>query len=267
LRTFRFSSLQSLPHGISTRHGGVSPFPYATLNMGVSTGDREENVLANRRTFVESLGSTREDILVGRLSHGNAVSVFCRSKQEAYPMLRVPLQDGSQHTVWVFRSDAVVSNVPDMRFLLTFADCVPLVFFDSRRGAMGAAHAGWRGTALGIGPAVVRAMVEAFGTDPADLQVGIGPSIGPCCYSVRREVLRAFRNNGFEPIAAERAGAWHLDLWATNEWQLSEVGVPMGSIEQAHLCTACHVADFYSHRAERGRTGRFALLAGCPPAS
>lgn len=258
---FRFSSLGDLQHAISSRHGGVSPSPFATLNLGLSTGDLEDNVLTNRERLVESLGISMDDVVVGRLSHGNQVSVFRRDGGD-FPIERVPLRSGSRHRVAIFRSDAIISDVPGLSFLLTFADCVPLVFWDERRGVVGAAHAGWRGTALGIGQEVVRAMAEAFGANPADLRAGVGPSIGPCCYSVQPQVTASFESNGFDPTVQERAGATYLDLWESNEQQLTEVGVRAESIENPRICTSCNTSDFYSHRAEGGRTGRFALCIG-----
>src|SRR5947209_8503099 len=178
LPLLRFSQFDGIRHAVSTRHGGISPVPYASLNMSVSTGDSEDNVTVNRRRLVEALGGSADRTLVGRLSHGNHVSVFRR--------------DDTLPDEQVFRSDGVVSDVPGLFVLLTFADCVPLLFWDTARGVIGAAHAGWRGTALGIAPAVIQTMVEDFGSNPADVVVGIGPSIGPCCYAVCHDVLQAF---------------------------------------------------------------------------
>jgi YfiH family protein len=164
----------------------------------------------------------------------------------------------------VFRTDAVVSKVRGLHFLLTFADCVPILFFDRRRGVIGAAHAGWRGTALNIAAAVVHTMHAAFGTEPRDLAVAIGPSIGPCCYAVGTEVMTTFQARGTHPVMAAAGECARLDLWATNEGQLVKCGVPPRSIENLRLCTSCQVSTFFSHRAEQGRTGRFALCVGLP---
>jgi copper oxidase (laccase) domain-containing protein len=105
-------------------------------------------------------------------------------------------------------------------------------------------------------------MVDAFGSRPEDIRAGIGPSIGPCCYSVGAEVLSTFRARLTKPVLAGSNGAAHLDLWRTNERQLRDVGVR--SIETAGICTACHAATYYSHRGEDGVTGRFAMVAGIP---
>lgn len=257
----RFSSLHSVHHGLSTRHGGVSPVPFDTLNTGYGVTDVEANVTANRAIVAQTLGVPAERILAGTITHGKEVSVFSHSHPDAWPVHRVPPRPDSCSTVSVFPSDGVVSDVPGLYFLLTFADCVPLLFSSPGRQVMGMAHAGWRGTALGIGPQVVRSLDQAFGIRPEEIAVGIGPSIGPCCYHVGSDVVSAFSDRGYAPVMT---GAGTLDLWATNRTMLQEAGVPAGQIECLNLCTSCHRDTFFSHRADRGRTGRFALVAGLP---
>lgn len=258
VEVLRFDLFDGISHGISTRHGGVSPDPYATLNVGLSTGDSEENVLENRRRFVQALGVALQDVAVGRLSHGSEITVVRGDSDRRVRPVRTQVTSGQR----VFHSDAAISDRPGEHVFLTFADCVPIVFADLRRGVVGAAHAGWRGTALGIAPAVVRSMQVEFGSHPRDIVVGIGPSIGPCCYEVGTEVLTVFRGNGSFPVSRVAGGRIWLDLWATNERQLREVGIAPTSIENPRICTSCHVSRFFSHRAEGGKTGRFALCIG-----
>lgn len=259
----QFARFDHVSHGISTRHGGHSPRPYATLNLGMSTADEEGNILENRQVFARSLGIGMEDVVVGRLTHGRDVSVF-HSNGRRQVRQQEAVRPGSEVIEKVFRTDAAVSDVPGLHFLLTFADCVPLLFRDRQRNVIGAAHAGWRGTAQGIGLEVIRAMQRTWGTDPSDVEIGIGPSIGPCCYSVGDDVGNTFRTYGHEPVFDHRDGVNYLDLWETNERQLRAAGVPADAIENPRICTSCEVDTFYSHRAERGRTGRFALLIGAP---
>jgi YfiH family protein len=147
---------------------------------------------------------------------------------------------------------------------MRFADCVPLLFYDPARRVLGMAHAGWRGTAAGVGPATVAAMGEAFGCRPADIVAGIGPSIGPAHYEVGPEVAAAIQNafGEVEGLLSHPNGNGarpHLNLWEANRRALQMAGV--GQIEVAEICTASNVQDFYSHRAEDGRTGRFGALA------
>lgn len=249
-------------HAVSTRHGGVSPEPYQSLNMGISTGDDPENVRVNRSSFAAEHDVCMDDVLVGRLSHGVDVSVFGRDRRADWPVHRVHRPESPGRSEGVFRSDAVISNAPGQYFLLTFADCVPLLFYDPVNRAMGAAHAGWRGTSLGMARVVIRAMQAEFGTRPGDLRAAVGPSIGPCCYSVRPDVLETFDRNRVPATYDKRDGTFFLDLWRTNECQITGAGVCPDRVQNKRLCTSCQVRTFYSHRAEVGQTGRFALLSG-----
>ena len=230
--------------------------------MSFAVGDDEDRVRTNRQRFVERLGVSPESVIAGRLTHGNEVSVFSDNDCAAWPIAEtLYCGESSQPDRW-FPSDGVVSNVPGLHFLLTFADCVPLAFVDRRSGAIGAAHAGWRGTAKGIAREVVRAMEREFGSNPADLAVAIGPSIGPCCYSVKPEVVGVFATNAEIHSVAYPHGTPMLDLWETNRLQVLDSGVQPDSIEIARVCTACHTETYYSHRGESGRTGRFAMCIG-----
>lgn len=262
VQLFRFSALSDASHGISTRLGGTSTEPYRSLNLGYATGDLEDNVASNRGTLFERLRVPPERVVTGRLSHGNCIATFTNGRKWPWPVATAPVRRGSERSHLVFASDAVVSNVPGLFFLITCADCVPLAFWDRRSGAVGAAHAGWRGTALQVAPATVCAMQRAFGSRPEDIVVGVGPSIGPCCYRVQDDVRRAFAVHGSRPVLECRSGRVHLDLWKTNEQQLLDSGIPKSSIEVPAICTSCNTHLFYSHRAERGATGRFALCIG-----
>jgi len=259
----RFDLLANVSHAISTRLGGASPAPYHSLNLGVSTGDDEHNVLTNRERFFSHLNLALDDVMTARLTHGSAVSVFAREANDQ-PVRYVPVREGSKRWEGAFHSDAMISNVSGLHAMFTFADCVPLAFFDRKTGAVGGAHAGWRGTAQAMGPQVVRAMTRHFGSDPRDIVAGIGPSIGPCCYSVGREVADRFSSLGTEAVLEPRGSELYLDLWTTNQRQLVASGLTSDSIEISRICTSCHVDTFFSHRAEGGRTGRFGLCIGIP---
>lgn len=240
---------------VTTRHGGTSGGPYATLNLGYATADGEEQVTANREIVREALGVGHDDLMVGRLTHGTGVAVF-RGQRGRWPAGRTAVRAGSELAHHVFDADAAVSDVPGLHFLLTFADCVPLMFFDRQHRVLGVAHAGWRGTAAGIAQEVVRTMSLEFGSRPEDIAVGVGPSIGPCCYEVGTDVPDTFRRHGQRPVMEGN----RLDLWESTALQLAEAGVT--AVEVSGICTRCHADDFFSHRGEGGRTGRFGLIAG-----
>lgn len=258
----QFAAFDTVPHAVTTRHGGVSSGPYASLNLGYATDDTEDNVAANRRALLAHVGIAHDRVVGGWLTHGNAVSEFHEGDPDRWPVLRRPIRAGSARSEAMFRSDGVVSDVPGLHFVLTFADCVPILFADADRGIVGGAHAGWRGTAAGIGPAVVQVMIDSFGSRPQDIVAAIGPSIGPCCYSVGGEVLAEFSVHGYVPAAVEDAGTLKLDLWESNARQLAGAGIARDAIEISGICTACHTDLYFSHRAEGGVTGRFAAIIG-----
>jgi YfiH family protein len=145
--------------------------------------------------------------------------------------------------------------------LLRFADCQPILLYDPEIHALGLIHAGWRGVAQGIARRAVEAMQAAFGSQPEALLAGLGPAIGPCCYTVGQNVASAmgYALPNWDQAMSQQEDGWHLDLSAANAQQLTAAGV--GQIEQADLCTACHSDLFFSHRAGNGRTGRFAAVA------
>jgi polyphenol oxidase len=257
-----FDRFEGISHGISTRHGGVSDPPYQSLNLGFSTPDDEARVAENRRRFATALGIAPDLLVSAHLTHGTDVAVFRADSPASWPREWLPVRAGSARFCWVFETDGVVSNAPDLTFFLTAADCTPILFWDRVRGVIGAAHAGWRGTARGISGNVISAMASSFGSNPADVVVGIGPSMGPCCYTVGHEVVDTFSESGISPVLVAEHGAIRLDLWESNRKQLVDAGVPFDSIEIMGLCTGCHVSDFFSHRAEGGRTGRMACAIG-----
>jgi YfiH family protein len=248
VRYYQFETLDPdrVVQAVFARQGGVSPAPYASLNMSVSTGDTRENVRANRERAFRALGRAPNTLADVWQVHSATVVVADEPNGERSHLAQ---------------ADALITDNPAVTLFQRFADCVPIVLYDPVRPAVGLIHAGWRGT-LAKAPAVAaRAMAERFGSRPADLQAAIGPSIGPCHYDVGPEVAGATRQ-AFGPAAdallSGENGTTRLDLWAANLQALREVGVDQ--VEVAGVCTACHSGDFFSHRAERGRTGRFGAL-------
>jgi YfiH family protein len=173
-------------------------------------------------------------------------------------------------------TDALVTSTPDTPLVILTADCAAVLLWDPARNAVGIAHAGWRGTVARVVAATVARMRASFGSNPRDLLAAIGPSIGPCCYEVGAEVIdavvAAFPGDAGELLQhpdMASAGSFrasvnedrrHFDLWRANERVLVEAGVAEANIEVAGLCTSCRTDLFYSHRAERGNTGRFGAM-------
>jgi YfiH family protein len=145
--------------------------------------------------------------------------------------------------------------------MILLADCVPLLFYDPSKEVIGVAHAGWKGTIRLIAQATIRALEDHFGCSTQNIVVGIGPSVGPCCYQVGQEVVsqveQVFETKQHSVINRSADGKGYLDLWEANLKQLLDAGVPEENIEIARTCTCHHHNVFFSYRYERGKTGRF----------
>ena len=245
---YQHSPWASLRHGIFTRHGGISASPWQSLNLGASVGDDPESVAENRRRLLAHFGLENAPVATLWLVHGADVIQLNASPNGAAPLPK---------------ADAMITDQPNLPLLLRFADCVPLLFFDPEKNAVGMAHAGWRGTASGVAAQTVRALQQAYGSATSSIQALIGPSICEACYEVGAEVMAAMRERF---TASELASCYSesangrslLNLPALNRLELEKAGVVC--IHDAATCTACHCADFFSHRAEGGRTGRFGAL-------
>lgn len=244
---YRFEGLdevEGVVHAVLTRIGGVSRGPYATLNLGHTVGDDLAAVEENHRRALGALGLVPGRVVSPYQVHGARVGVVGRAHL------------GTVQSA----TDALVTATPGVPLLMRFGDCASVLFFDPERRAIGMAHAGWRGVVAGAVGATVRTMRERLGCEPADLWAGIGPTIGPCCYEVgadTAQVVQAACPPGAD-VVRRVDGRVHVDLPAAVRAQLDAAGV--GRIEDSGLCTACRLDEFFSHRAEHGRTGRFGVV-------
>jgi len=262
----RFAGMEGEPglvQAVFSRHGGVSAAPYASLNTSLSVGDDPAAVAENRRRAMQALDWGKAAVQGARQVHGSRVALVAGPGEAACPpgdAIALVIAPGGAPP----EADALVTTERGVALTLRFADCVPVLLYDPMRECVGLAHAGWRGTAEAVAAATVRAMRQAFASRPADLLAGIGPSIGPCCYEVSRGLLDVFRPRftWWHEVVDDRRGRLYLDLWQANARQLLEAGVTEDHIEAAGICTACHTGDWYSHRAEGGRTGRFSAVLG-----
>jgi YfiH family protein len=221
--------------------------PDAAAEGDLGHGPNTDNgvIEVNRVAFVEAAGFSMSDLVISRQTHGTRVEVVAADDRGRGLF---PAFDGFPAT------DAMVTNNPSVALGTIVADCVPIVLYDPRTHAIGLAHAGWRGTIGGIAAETVRTMTAAFGTDPADVVAGIGPSIGPCCYEVGDEVIVAWRGARVaDPRRAiVRVGTgYHFDLWAANRLVLAQSGVPDRQIEYSAHCVRCEHERYFSYRATR----------------
>jgi polyphenol oxidase len=202
-----------------------------------------------------SLGAGLEQITLVKQVHGASVRVL--KKEVAGPKEIAARPE----------ADAIVSDVPGLVLAVQVADCVPILIADSRRGAVAAVHAGWRGTCAGVAVAAVRTMVSEFGSEAENLTAAIGPSIGPCCYEIGKTVLDAFRSADWERLERwfpTQAGRLRLDLWSANRDQLLAAGLAEDHIHLPGLCTKTHRHVFESYRVDGEQAGRMAALIRMP---
>ncbi len=246
----RYLTFESFPgevlHGVISRRGGVSPAPWESLNVGGTVGDEKLRVRENRQRSFEAFGRSLASIFdVWQVHSAEAVCA------------EAPINPDTDLT----QADIILTDRPEVTLYMRFADCVPVLFHDPVKGVIGIAHAGWLGTVRGAARAAVEAMQKRYGSRPADILAGIGPSIGPDHYEIGPDVIEQVMitfGKQSEQLIETHEGRTHLDLWTANRLQLQDAGVEQ--IEMAGVCTACSLDDWFSHRAEKGRTGRFGAL-------
>jgi polyphenol oxidase len=248
----RHFSFDIFPPGIVqavfTRQGGLSPEPWNSLNVGSTVGDEQERVLENRLRSFRALGRDPYSIFDVWQVHSADVVIA-----EAPHFSRPP----------EFKADAILTDKPDVTLFMRFADCVPILLHDPKKNVVGVVHAGWQGTVKKILRETLKAMQVTYGSKPADVLAAIGPSIGPDHYEIGPDVIaqvRASFNGDADALLRTHEGHVYFDLWAANRLTLEQAGA--GQVQVAALCTACHRDDWYSHRAEKGKTGRFGALIG-----
>ena len=244
-------------HGISTRHGGVSQGAYDSLNLGLHVEDEKEAVLENRRRFCRMAGAVPERTATCQQVHGDRVMRITAGEAGA---------GFADYGGAIPDTDALITNEPGVPLMLFFADCTPILLADPVKKAVGLAHGGWKGTVKSIAAKTVAAMVREFGSNPADMLAAIGPSIGSCCYQVGESVASQFREAfpefAGEILAARQEGSTYLDLQLCNTRQLENAGLKRENIANACTCTACNSRQFFSYRADNGKTGRIAAIIG-----
>ncbi len=239
-------------HAFCTRRDGVSRAEFSSLNFSTRTGDDPERVSANWRLLSDAFGIPSGRFLSVSQVHGDAIYVATRSASLPPHSETFPYEAD-------LSCDAVITDLPGLAVGVKTADCVPILLADRVKCVVGAVHAGWRGTSLGLAGKTVQALRERFSSRPHDILVAIGPAIGPCCYEVDEAVSHAMISScGAAPELrpAQKVGRWMLDLPAVNRRQIEELGVPAENISSSGICTSCREDLFYSHRRDGNRTGR-----------
>lgn len=237
-------------HGFSTRKGGVSTGIFSSMNLNFKRGDDPDAVLENYRRMAAALNMRVDDMVLSDQTHTTNIRVITE-EDRGKGILRP--QDYSD-------VDGMITNVPGIVLVTSYADCVPLYFVDPVRKAIGLSHSGWKGTVGHIGQKTVWKMHEVYGSEPKDIVAAIGPSICQSCYEVSDDVAEAFRANFTADEAADILldkgnGKYQLDLWKANWYVLTDAGILPEHLSVTDLCTACHPELLWSHRKTNGQRG------------
>ncbi|MBQ7794993.1 MAG: peptidoglycan editing factor PgeF [Lachnospiraceae bacterium] len=230
-------------HAFSTRMGGVSKGPYATMNFSFTRGDDPEAVKENYRRMADALQVDMNRMVLTWQTHTTNVRVISEAD-----FGKGVVKDRDYRDV-----DGLITNIPGVTLVTFFADCVPLYFVDKKHKAIGLSHSGWRGTVRRMGEVTLKAMAREFGTEPCDVVACVGPSICQDCYEVGPEVIDQFKT-AFDPCHHEKLfyekpnGKYQLNLWEANHIVLLEAGVPEEQISVTDICTYCNPDLLFSHR-------------------
>ena len=242
----------AVPHCFTTRCGGVSKGSQASLNLAVGRGDSEENVKTNLRILATALGYDPKKYVLTRQTHSDIVRVVTDADCNGFFHRDYP------------ECDALVTNTPGVTLMVFTADCTPLLFHDPVTGAVGAAHAGWRGTAQNIGAKTVEAMVRNFGCKPENIRAAIGPNLGQCHFETDLDVpsaMIAAYGDEVLPLIRQKGEKYFPDLKAINALSLRKAGVL--HIEISDACTWCESDRFRSHRVTKGDRGSQGAVITC----
>jgi YfiH family protein len=251
-----WNDLPWLVHGFSTRAGGRTTAYGRTgdLNLGFTEEDDRASVIGNRELLLEQLGSG---------DHGSSLALVRQVHSSITHRVR-QLPQGQPRD-----GDGLITDTPGLWLGILTADCVPVLVVDRRCRAVGAFHAGWRGTLARIVEAGVQKMRDEFGSHPADLSAAIGPAIGACCYTVGEAVRQPFQAQfGYADelfSGGDEKEALRLDLAEANRGQLQAAGIANQAITRMGTCTSCDTNRFFSHRGEHGKTGRMMAVIGIQP--
>lgn len=229
-------------HAFLTRIGGLSLPPFDSLNFDTRDTDPKENVEENKAVVSRALGVDLKRLKTLNQVHGSSVLVLDEKN----------LKDPPQEV------DAVITRLKGVPVGILTADCLPILIHDPLKSAIGAVHAGWKGTVKRVASKTIDAMNEAFGSKPENLIAALGPYIGPCCYGIREDAAKEFDSVFADTtdFMLRQNGEIRIDIGLANVKELLEAGLKKSNISMAAACTSCNSGVFFSYRKDGGRTGR-----------
>lgn len=243
---FMTSSNLGVPHAFTTRAGGVSSGIYTSLNLGQNVGDDPDNVRRNYEILGRALGFDPARLVQSHQVHGTHVRLV--TKEDTLPPFE-PIP---------YEADGLITSEKDVPLIIFTADCVPILLYDPVGCAIGAVHAGWRGTVSDIAGITVRKMARTFGSNPSDIRTAIGPCISMCCFETGDDVKAAVTNTlGSEAMRyiAPHNEKYLIDLKGINRLLLEHAGIRSENIEISPECTSCLSDKYWSHRVTNGQRG------------
>ncbi len=228
-----------LLHAISTRQGGVSTDSYSSLNLGFHVGDIHDRVLENHHIVSNSLEFELSSLVSCRQVHGSTIALIDKGYQNT---------DSYLPNKTIAETDALITDIPGVILMTRHADCVPILFYNSKTHTVAVVHAGWKGTLAHIGPKTVEVLEREYKCQRKDVQAALGPSIGPCCYHIGNTMAvqaskKLVRGNTFIKEGSNQEMSF--DLWQANKEQLLTAGIPEENIYSAEVCTSCKLTTFF----------------------
>lgn len=241
----------SLFHFTTTRKGGVSKNVYSSFNMGLYSGDLEEDVIDNRHLLAKRIGVDISKLLLPYQTHGQQICIV----DEEFMSLTAKEQTEKMNGV-----DAMVTNIPRVCIGVTTADCVPVLLYDPTQKVLATVHAGWRGTVLALVHKSIDVMKQQYKTNPADILAYVGPYISQRIFEVGADVVLAFEKTGFDlsqiSYVNPQTNKHHIDLGLCNQILLQKGGVLPENIDSIGMCTYMNNDLLYSARKETIKSGR-----------
>lgn len=242
-----------VPHAFTTRCGGVSGGVYESLNLGLNLGDHQADVYENYHRILGALGTNSKKLIVQRQIHTDVVRQVGKAD----------LLDGVFHGD-LPQGDGLITTEKGISLGVFTADCIPILLWDEKTGAIGVVHAGWRSTVMNIAGKAVEKLVETAQTEVRHIRVAIGPGIGFCCFETDEEVPKAVEaalgENSHGSILRKEQGKAMVDLKEVNRRLLVGAGVLAHNITLSELCTMCHPELFWSHRKMGRERGSLASI-------
>ena len=237
-----FSKCTNLRHSVTTKNP-LEPYHFS---LALHTGENASDIITNREKLEKAFSDNPLHYITANQTHSDHIYIATKSETLGWNNRKESIPD----------CDALITNLPNIALTILTADCVPILVFDPVTQTIAAVHAGWKGTKKKILSKTVKKMINVFDSNPRDILVGLGPSIGKCCYEVGDDVAKYFQHLPYA-YTAKKSDKYMLDLPTINKQQLIEVGIEEKNIEMSNICTACEVDRFFSYRKENGCTGRF----------